>query len=83
MFLSISGALTLALVIWAAEVLLPFIVATIVAYVLTPLVARCERLRMPRAVAILFVYAVTGSVPYVVAAGIFPRVRSQVGHRPL
>jgi predicted PurR-regulated permease PerM len=73
-FLSISGALTLALVIWAAEVLLPFIVATIVAYVLTPLVARCERLRMPRAAAILFVYAVTGSVLYVVAAGIFPRV---------
>jgi len=76
-FLSISGALALALVIWAAEVLLPFIIATIVAYVLTPLVARCERLRMPRAVAILFVYAVTGGVLYVALAGIFPRVYAE------
>ena len=73
-FLSISGALALALVIWAAEVLLPFIIAIIVAYVLTPLVVRCERIRMPRAVAILFVYAVTGGVLYIAAAAILPRV---------
>ena len=73
-FLSISGALTVALIVWAAEVLLPFVIAIIVAYVLTPLVARCERLRMPRAAAILFVYALTAGVLYLGAATIFPRV---------
>jgi predicted PurR-regulated permease PerM len=73
-FLSISAAVVVALIVWAAEVLLPFVIALIVAFVLTPLVARCERLRMPRAVAILFVYAVTGGVLYVGAATILPRV---------
>ncbi len=76
-FLAISGALALGLFIWAAEVLLPFIIAVIIAYVLTPLVARCERLRVPRAVAILLVYALTMGVLYVSAAAIFPRVYSE------
>jgi predicted PurR-regulated permease PerM len=73
-FLSISGAVTVAVLLWAGEVLLPFILALIIAYVLTPLVARFERVRMPRAAAILLVYFVTIGVIYVSAAAIFPRV---------
>jgi len=73
-FLSISAAFTVALLIWAGEVLLPFILALIIAYVLTPLVDRCERVRIPRAAAILLVYAVTMGVLYVSVAAIFPRV---------
>jgi predicted PurR-regulated permease PerM len=58
-FLSISGALTLILLIAVREVLLPFILAVIIAYVLTPLVAFGERkLRLPRSLSILLVYFV-------------------------
>lgn len=73
-FLAISGTATLALLVWAGEVLLPFILALIIAYVLTPLVHRCERLKIPRAVAILLVYAVTIGTIYVSIAAISPRV---------
>ncbi|HET9958239.1 MAG TPA: AI-2E family transporter, partial [Polyangiaceae bacterium] len=58
-FLSISAVLVVTALMWAREVLLPFILAIIIAYVLTPLVERCERLRVPRAAAILLVYAIT------------------------
>ena len=46
---------------WRAlrEVILPFVLALVLAYVLTPLVAWCERHKMPRAVAIIAVYVVT------------------------
>lgn len=73
-FLAVSGLVTLAVLVWAGQVLLPFILALIIAYVLTPLVQQCERLRMPRAVAILLVYAVTMGVIYISVAAIFPRV---------
>ncbi|MFZ5891423.1 MAG: AI-2E family transporter [Myxococcota bacterium] len=76
-FLSISAAVVLAVLIWAREVLLPFILALIVAYVLTPLVARCERLGMPRSVSILLVYAITIGGVYLSVAAIFPRVYSE------
>ncbi|HYO96832.1 MAG TPA: AI-2E family transporter [Polyangiaceae bacterium] len=74
MFLSISAAVTLAVLIWAGKVLLPFILAVIIAYVLTPLVAGAERLRVPRAAAILLVYFVTFGTLYVSVAAISPRV---------
>jgi predicted PurR-regulated permease PerM len=73
-FLAISAAVVLAVLVWAREVLLPFILALIIAYVLTPLVARCERLRVPRAAAILLVYAVSIGSIYVGAAVTFPRI---------
>ena len=74
MFLAISAALFLAFVIWASAVLLPFILGLIIAYVLTPLVARCERARVPRPAAILIVYAVTLSIIYFSIAAIAPRL---------
>ena len=64
----------MAFVIWASAVLLPFILGLIIAYVLTPLVARCERARLPRPAAILLVYAVTLSVIYFSIAAIAPRL---------
>jgi predicted PurR-regulated permease PerM len=77
-FLAVSGALVLGLLIWAREVLLPFVLAVIIAYVLTPLVALCERARVPRAAAILIVYAATFSVLYSGFALIAPRMQMEV-----
>ncbi len=74
MFLSISAAITAALLLWAREVLLPFILALIIAYVLAPLVERVERWRVPRAAAILIVYAITLGTIYFSIAAIAPRI---------
>ena len=64
LFLTISGVVVVTLFVAVREVLLPFIIAMIIAYVLTPLVQLCERARMPRSVSILAVYAVTLSLIY-------------------
>lgn len=76
-FLAISGVLVFGLLVWAREVLLPFLLALIIAYVLTPLVAACERVRVPRAAAILSVYAVTFTVLYGSVALIAPRISEE------
>jgi predicted PurR-regulated permease PerM len=76
-FLSISAGVVLGVLVWAREVLLPFILALIIAYVLTPLVARLERLRVPRAAAILLVYAFSIGSIYVGAAATFPRIYAE------
>jgi predicted PurR-regulated permease PerM len=73
-FLAISGLAVTALLWWARAVLLPFIVAAILAYVLTPLVQLCERVRMPRAVAILVVYLTTFGGIYLAGSAVAPRV---------
>ncbi len=74
MFLAISAALLVAFMFWASEVLLPFFLGAIIAYVLTPLVARCERARIPRPAAILLVYGLTLGVLYFSLAAIAPRI---------
>jgi predicted PurR-regulated permease PerM len=76
-FLAVSFTLVLVLLAWAREVLLPFVLAIIIAYVLTPLVAACERIRVPRAAAILVVYAATFSTLYLTVALIAPRISSE------
>ena len=73
-FLAVSSAVILGVLVWARGVLLPFILALIIAYVLTPLVGLCERARIPRAVAILLVYAATLSGLYFAAAAVAPRI---------
>src|SRR5688500_14027936 len=78
-FLVVSAVLALALLLWAREVLLPFIMAVIIAYVLTPLVELCERARMPRAVAIIFVYVATFGLLYLSVAAIAPRLWEEGG----
>jgi predicted PurR-regulated permease PerM len=59
LLLGVTGALALAVIIAARQVLLPFILALVVAYVLLPSVKRVEKMRVPRWIAILLVYAAT------------------------
>ncbi len=73
-FLAVSLVSVVALLAWSREVLLPFVMASIIAYVLTPLVDSFEKRRVPRAVAILVVYALTGLGLYLTIAGAAPRV---------
>ncbi|WP_437502644.1 AI-2E family transporter [Sorangium sp. So ce1099] len=77
-FLTVSAVLTVAVLVVSHAVLLPFVLALVVAYVLTPAVVRLERARVPRWAAILVVYAlvISGissffalSVPRLVAEG--------------
>jgi predicted PurR-regulated permease PerM len=76
-FLAVSAVVVTALLWWASEVLLPFVLALIIAYVLTPLVERCERAKIPRAVSILLVYAVTFALLYFSIAAVAPRIYSE------
>jgi predicted PurR-regulated permease PerM len=73
-FLSIAFGLLVALIWLASEVLLPFILGLVIAYVLTPLVAFCERRRLPRSVSILLVYAVVLGGLYAGVATAAPRL---------
>lgn len=57
-FLGVTGVIALGVVLAAHAILLPFILALVIAYVLTPLVAWVERKKVPRAVAIVLVYVV-------------------------
>lgn len=58
LFLTISALLTVAGLLVVNDVLLPFVLALLVAYILLPAVLRIERLRVPRFAAILIVYTV-------------------------
>jgi predicted PurR-regulated permease PerM len=73
-FLTICAVFVIAVLWWSSEVLLPFVLALIVAYVLTPLVAFAERKKMPRVAAIVVVYTVTLSVLYGTIASVAPRL---------
>ncbi|MCC6521223.1 MAG: AI-2E family transporter, partial [Polyangiaceae bacterium] len=68
-FFAVSAGGLLAILLVGQQVLLPFLLALVVAYVFLPLVRRVERLRVPRWVAILMVYAVIigGAVAFMVA----------------
>lgn len=57
LFLTISAVLAVTTLLVANDVLLPFVLGVVVAYILLPLVLRIERLRVPRFVAVLMVYA--------------------------
>lgn len=58
-FLTVSAVLAIAILLVANEVLLPFVLGLLVAYILLPAVLRIERLKVPRFAAILLVYFVT------------------------
>jgi predicted PurR-regulated permease PerM len=78
LFLATSAVLVVALIIAARAVLLPFILALVVAYVFTPAVLRVQRYKVPRFAAILLVYAIAlGSVGGFVAL-IVPRLAGEV-----
>jgi predicted PurR-regulated permease PerM len=70
-----ASALFVLLVVWfTREVILPFVLAIIIAYVLTPLVAWCERRGLRRSVSILVVYLATLSVLSTSVALMAPRI---------
>lgn len=77
-FLGVA-ALAVGGIIWVSQaVMFPFVMAFVLAYLLTPAVAWCERKRVPRAVAIIGVYLVglaTAAIFIRVAA---PRLVSEV-----
>lgn len=74
LFLAISAVTLAAVVIVARSILLPFLLAVLTAYVLFPLVARVERLRIPRWVAILGVYALTIGAMAAFSWAVIPRL---------
>jgi predicted PurR-regulated permease PerM len=76
-FLAVSGFIAVAILLFTREVLLPFLLAIITAYVLTPAVALCERLRLPRGIAIIVVYALTIGTLYGGVATIAPRIYAE------
>ena len=59
LFLGLSATAVVTVLVAARAVLLPFVLALVVAYVLTPSVCRVERLKIPRWIAILVVYAIS------------------------
>lgn len=73
-FLGVSAVAVLAVLIAAREVLLPFILALIIAYVFTPGVLAIERRGVPRWVAIVGIYALTLGTIYGFGALAAPRI---------
>jgi predicted PurR-regulated permease PerM len=76
-----AAALTLVTVIALAhEVMTPFAMALVIAYVLTPAVSWVERLRVPRGWAVLLVYVIVlGTLALCVRLGA-PRVGQELGN---
>lgn len=79
-FLAVTTALVVAVAMLAHDVMLPIVLGTIIAYVLTPLVAWVERRRVPRGLAILLVYvAVLGLMGLFVRATA-PRIGQEISN---
>jgi len=77
-FLALSSAFAVAVLIGAQAILLPFILAIIIAFVLTPAVALCERAKIPRSVSIILVYIGCCGVAYLGVALVAPRLVSEI-----
>lgn len=76
-FLTVSAVVTAAVFLVSHAVMLPFVLALIVAYILTPLVLRLERVGVPRWAAILVVYVlVLGTTAGFVALSV-PRLLAE------
>ena len=73
-FLAIWGAIAVLALFFAREILLPFILGLLVAYVLTPAVSWVESFRVPRWGAVILVYVVTIGGTYAAAATVAPRL---------
>ena len=77
-FLSIWAVLVVAVLLWAREILLPFILALVVAYVLLPAVEWVEKRKMPRWAAVIVVYVVTIGGLYLSLAAMAPRLGTEL-----
>lgn len=75
--------LVLAVLALAAHVLLPFLLAFLIAYVIDPVISRLARRRIggrrvPRAAAVLLVYAVLGMVLWISTVTVVPQIYGEV-----
>jgi predicted PurR-regulated permease PerM len=78
-FVAVTLAIVLLVLVFAHAVLLPFIIALVLAYLLTPLVAWVERKKVPRPLAIILVYVVVlGSLGTFIRFAA-PRVGQELG----
>lgn len=77
-FVGLSAAAVVAFVVIGQSVMLPFLLAVVVAYVLFPLVRQVERLRVARWVAVLLVYALTIGAATGFAWAVVPRLFDEV-----
>lgn len=77
-FLAVCAAIVLAVIVAAHSVLLPFVLALVIAYVLTPAVAWVERKKVPRFAAILVVYTVALGSMYLFIRTTAPRVGQEL-----
>jgi predicted PurR-regulated permease PerM len=73
-FLSLSAFLVVVLLVLARAVLLPFVFALVVAYVLMPAVRWVQRPWLPRWIAVLVVYAITLGGLYASGRAMAPRL---------
>src|SRR5579862_7846807 len=63
LFVGVSAAVALTVMVASGEVMLPFVLGVVIAYVLTPIVARAERRGVPRGLAVALAYLlVFGSI---------------------
>jgi len=73
-YFTASAIAVIAVTILAKDILLPFLLAIVVAYVLMPAVSLVERTKVPRWVAILIVYALTIGAVTGFAWAVIPRL---------
>src|SRR4051794_22687421 len=78
-FLSLWAAIAVAVLLASHEILLPFILALVVAYVLMPAVERVEKWRLPRWGAVILVYVATLGGMYASLATVAPRLLVETG----
>jgi predicted PurR-regulated permease PerM len=76
-------AIVLVILVGARDVLLPFILAALAAYVIDPLIARLTLIhvrgrRVPRAAAVIGVYVVLGVGVYLFAVSVVPQIYREV-----
>ena len=74
----IATALTGAALYFLAPVLTPFIAAALLAYIGDPMADRLQRLKMPRAVAVVAVFLLTFLILVLLVALVGPLVRTQI-----
>jgi len=78
LFLLGSAAVAITLVVLARGIILPFVLALVLAYVLTPLVAWAETKRVPRALAVVLVYVLVLGMSFGFVSAITPRIGQEI-----
>lgn len=71
--------LTGALLYLLAPVLTPFLIAALLAYMFNPLVTRLEVWRVPRALSVLLLFVVLGTLFTLLGLWLVPRLQQQIG----